>query len=205
MTAVALLPVVPSGNLVSLTTSIDGTVCSTTIGSTTVGSTTPSSTTCRSFKSPAGTLVTVINRTDGGGNNFCQTVLDDTSGTNIQSAATAAAPFTGTWQPANPLSAFGGQAISGTWEVHATDFFIGDTGNIRAFSLNVTPAVCNAPVPVNPAIVTGTKTVSGTFSEGGAIIYTVTLTNSGTGPQGDNPPRVHRRASRGADPERHRD
>lgn len=35
--------------------------------------------------------------------------------------------------------------------------------------------------------VTGTKTVAGTFSPGGAITYTITLNNSGVGPQGDNP------------------
>lgn len=39
------------------------------------------------------------------------------------------------------------------------------------------------PVPV----VSGTKTVSGTFAQLGAIAYTVTLTNSGAGAQGDNP------------------
>ncbi len=186
VTAVAPLPIVSPGNLFSLTASIDGTSCNATAGSTTVGLD-------HSFvndlqidlKAPSGTLLTIINRTDGGGNNFCQTVLDDTAATNIQSAATAQAPFTGTWQPANALSGFGGEAISGTWELHATDFFIGDTGNIRAWSVTVTPAVCNAPPP--GAHVTGTKTVSGTFAPGGTITYTVTLTNSGGAAQGDNP------------------
>jgi uncharacterized repeat protein (TIGR01451 family) len=38
------------------------------------------------------------------------------------------------------------------------------------------------------AVVTGTKTVSaGPYAVGGTITYTVTLTNSGTGAQGDNP------------------
>lgn len=43
------------------------------------------------------------------------------------------------------------------------------------------PAVCGL------AVVSGTKTVSGSFAELGAIAYTVTLTNSGAGVQGDNP------------------
>ena len=38
-----------------------------------------------------------------------------------------------------------------------------------------------------PATLTGTKTVSGTFAPGGAVTYTVVLTNSGPGTQGDNP------------------
>lgn len=38
-----------------------------------------------------------------------------------------------------------------------------------------------------PASVSGTKTVAGTQSPGGTVTYTVVLTNSGTGPQNDNP------------------
>ena len=37
------------------------------------------------------------------------------------------------------------------------------------------------------ATLSGTKTVTGTFQPGGAVTYTVVLTNSGTGVQGDNP------------------
>ncbi len=39
------------------------------------------------------------------------------------------------------------------------------------------------PTPV----LSGTKTVSGTFTPGGAIVYTVVITNTGGGAQGDNP------------------
>ena len=40
---------------------------------------------------------------------------------------------------------------------------------------------------VAPATLSGTKTVSGAFAPGGAVAYTVVLTNSGPGTQGDNP------------------
>jgi len=40
---------------------------------------------------------------------------------------------------------------------------------------------------VQPADVTGTKTVSGTFVVGGSIVYTIVVTNAGPGDQGDNP------------------
>ncbi|HEV8242116.1 MAG TPA: IPTL-CTERM sorting domain-containing protein [Thermoanaerobaculia bacterium] len=184
-TAVALLPIVSPGNLVSLEASIDGTVCNTTAASTTVGiDHTFANDLQIDLKSPSGTLLTIINRIDGGGNNFCQIVLDDTAGTNIQTATTA--PFTGTWQPASPLAAFAGEAITGIWELHATDFFIGDIGNIRAFSLNITPAVCNAPaLTVN---LTATKAITGgNQNSPGTVTYTITLTNTGTGTQLDNP------------------
>ena len=39
----------------------------------------------------------------------------------------------------------------------------------------------------SPATLSGTKTVSGTFAPGGAVTYTVVLTNSGPDTQGDNP------------------
>jgi uncharacterized repeat protein (TIGR01451 family) len=40
---------------------------------------------------------------------------------------------------------------------------------------------------ISPATLSGTKTVSGTFTPGGAVTYTVVLTNSGPNTQGDNP------------------
>lgn len=185
VTAVVPLVVASSGNLFSLKASIDGATCNATAGSTTVGID-------HSFvndlqidlKSPGGTTITIINRADGGGNNYCQTVLDDTAATSIQSVATASAPFTGTFTPANPLSGFGGQAISGTWELHATDFFVGDTGNVRAWSLIATPAVCDA-VAVSP-VLSATKSVSAAqLNPGDPVTYTIVITNTGTGFQED--------------------
>jgi uncharacterized repeat protein (TIGR01451 family) len=41
--------------------------------------------------------------------------------------------------------------------------------------------------PLPTAAVTATKTVSGTFLVGGSVTYTVTLSNAGSGSQGDNP------------------
>jgi fimbrial isopeptide formation D2 family protein len=185
VTAIATLPVVSSGNLYSLKASIDGATCNATAGSTTVGID-------HSFvndlqidlKSPGGTLVTIINRADGGGNNYCQVVLDDTAATSIQSITAASAPFTGTYTPAAPLSGFGGQAINGTWELHATDFFVGDTGNIRAWSLVATPAVCDAAA-VSP-VLSAVKSVSGgQHNPGDPVTYTIVITNTGTGFQPD--------------------
>lgn len=38
-----------------------------------------------------------------------------------------------------------------------------------------------------PALVSGTKTVAGSFQPGGAVTYTVVINNTGAGTQGDNP------------------
>ena len=42
-------------------------------------------------------------------------------------------------------------------------------------------------MPPAGAAVAGTKTVTGTFAVGATVTYTVTLTNTGPGAQGDNP------------------
>src|ERR1700712_54885 len=135
--AFASLPVAATGNVFAITFSIDGTACSATAGSTTVGlDHTFVNDLQLSLIAPNSTSVLVINRTDGGGNNFCQTVLDDQSaGGSIQAVATAQAPFTGNFTPSSPLAGFQGQPANGTWQLEAQDFFVGDLGNIRAFSV----------------------------------------------------------------------
>ncbi len=183
----ASLLVAGVGPLYDVDFRFDGATCSTTIGSTTVGLD-------HTFvhdldivlRSPATTTVLMIDNTDGSGNNFCQTYLDDESaGASIQTVVSANAPFTGSFKPANFLSAFDGQNADGTWQLQAQDFFGGDTGNIRAWSLILTPAVCNAPALTSA--VTATKAVTGgTLLAGGTVVYTVTLTNTGTGSVIDN-------------------
>jgi uncharacterized repeat protein (TIGR01451 family) len=187
--ALASLPVSGvTGNIYGVKLSIDGATCTATAGATTVGLD-------HSFVndlqitliSPSSTQVLVIKNTDGGGNNFCQTVLDDQSaGASIQSVSSAQAPFTGSFTPNSPLSAFQGETANGTWQFQAQDFFADDTGNIRAFSVTITPAVCDAPALA--ANIVATKAVTGGSQQaGGNVIYTVTLTNTGNAPQADNP------------------
>ncbi|HET9767849.1 MAG TPA: IPTL-CTERM sorting domain-containing protein, partial [Thermoanaerobaculia bacterium] len=186
--AIATLPVaaVP-GNILDLDLRIDGTVCTTTSGATTVGiDHTFVSDLTVTLRSPATTTVLAINRTDGSGHNFCQTLLDDESvGPSIQSVATGAAPFTGTFTPNLPLSGFDGESANGAWQLEVQDLAGLDIGNIRAWSLIVTPAVCNAPALA--ASVTATKTITGGDQNSpGTVTYTITITNTGSGPVLDN-------------------
>jgi uncharacterized repeat protein (TIGR01451 family) len=125
-------------------------------------------------------------RGTNGGNNFCQTTLDDASaGASIDTLSSASNPFTGSFKPSQALSAFVGANGNGTWQLQATDFFSTDTGSIRTWSLDVRPLACAAVS--NPTNITATKTVTGSFVPGGSVDYTVTLTNTGTGAQIDNP------------------
>jgi subtilisin-like proprotein convertase family protein len=85
-----------------------------------------------SLKSPAGTTVVVADQVGSFGDNFCKTLLDDAASTPLVNGS---APFTGTFRPSNPLSAFNGQNPNGTWTLKVEDLVSGDSGNIRAFSL----------------------------------------------------------------------
>lgn len=167
------------GQVHAVSMRIDGESCDANAGSTTVGiDHTFVNDLELTLVSPAGTEVLVINNTDGSGNNFCQTELSDASvGPNIQTVVSASAPFTGSFLPNASFSAYTGEAGDGNWSLRAQDFFSQDTGNLRAWSVTVTPAVCDAPILVPAPTVE--KTVAGDFVEGGTVVYTIVVENNG--------------------------
>jgi subtilisin-like proprotein convertase family protein len=125
------------GPLSKATFSVDGTVCTTDEGSTTVGiDHTFVSDLVGFLTSPSGTTIAVFAFADFNGHNFCQAVFDDSADTSIEDVD-AEAPFTGSWQPAEPLSSFQGENADGTWQFNVVDFFELDTGSIRSVSLHV--------------------------------------------------------------------
>ena len=135
------------GALAKLRFSIDGTSCTTDVGATTVGlDHSWVGDLILTLTSPSGTRVTLANRPGGtgnSGNNFCQTVLDDSGASSIQSITSAGAPFTGTFSPASPLAAFNGEDPNGTWTLNVSDNAFIDTGSVRAFTLSMDGFVCN--------------------------------------------------------------
>ncbi|RYF40597.1 MAG: hypothetical protein EOO25_12195 [Comamonadaceae bacterium] len=168
-----------AGPLGAVTLVIGGSACNAVAGSATVGvDHTFVGDLVLTLRSPAGTSVTVVNRLSAGGggnsgNNLCQVVLTDaTPNPSVQTLLAASAPFTGTWQPANALSAFAGENPNGNWELQATDFFVGDVGNIRAFSLDIVPAQADLQV-------TQVASVPGNVTAGQTISFTATMLNQG--------------------------
>ena len=166
------------------------------------------------LRSPEGVgsdLISLIGAlTDTGpGDDLVNMVIDDqvtfSAANDMVQATAAAAPFTKSWlpvfnapwssltdfgppDPVGSLSRYNGTSTKGTWSVMVSDQVGGDTGTLNSFSLLVTPRrfVCSAPPPAAVSV-TATKTVAGTFSIGGAVTYTVTLTNNGSGNQANNP------------------
>ena len=168
-----------SGGISDIDLRFDGSACTSAAGSTTVGlEHTFINDLQVTLISPSGKEVLVLNRNDGGGNNLCGTTLDDAAATPVGSWNSIDAPFSGTYSPANPLAGFNGLDPNGAWTLKVQDFFTGDTGNIRAFSLIIDTQTS--------AVVTARKTVSGTFEEAGSVTYSVVLSNSGNTAAGDN-------------------
>jgi len=142
---------------------------------------------------PSGTTVTLVDRpgvpasTFGCSNDHYEVIVDDQGGDpaiEIQCFSPAPAirgVAMGGDPPSNALlAAFNGFTSSGDWVLTAIDNAAGDTGTLVEWCLDITASML-------PADVTATKTVSGNFTVGGAVTYTIVLTNAGPGDQGDNP------------------
>ncbi|MHA3702858.1 S8 family serine peptidase [Jatrophihabitans sp. YIM 134969] len=123
------------GTVSGVTFSLDGSDCSTGAGSGIEH--TYDGDLIGTLTAPDGTEVTLFSRTGGTGENFCQTVFTDAATTPIQGQPLDAAPFTGQFKPAEPLSTLDGVNANGTWTFTVSDNAGADTGTLRAFTLNV--------------------------------------------------------------------
>jgi uncharacterized repeat protein (TIGR01451 family) len=165
------------------------------------------------LRSPAGVgtdFISLIDGlTDGGaGVNITNMVADDdlpvSAANDMVEAVAAQAPYTGSWlpvfnapwppiagfstgpDPVGNLSRYDGASTLGLWTVQASDQFTADTGTLNSWSMLVTPVHFACTNVVTAAQVSATQTVSGSFTVGGTVTYTVVLTNAGSGAQGDN-------------------
>lgn len=163
--------------------SLDGSACTTDVGATTVGIDHSYVADLElSLRSPTGVVVPLITAVGGSGNNFCQTLLDDeSSGSSIQDADFTMAPFTDTYTPASPLSAFDGANGNGSWTLQAQDDAAADTGNLRSFTLTVTPAVCNAPPLPRGPFVQSIVRAAPSPTRAASVSYTVQFSEAVTG------------------------
>ncbi|HWT03619.1 MAG TPA: proprotein convertase P-domain-containing protein [Pyrinomonadaceae bacterium] len=144
-----------TGRISDLNFKIGGTTCTTAVNATTVGlNHTWVGDLVVKLRSPQGTVVTLIDRMGGGDNggvNFCNTTLDDESaGASIQNTTSTQAPFTGSFKPNSPLSAFDGQNPNGTWTLLVSDQEAVDTGHVRTFSLIITAYACSTTASMSP-------------------------------------------------------
>ncbi|NOS85050.1 MAG: T9SS type A sorting domain-containing protein [Ignavibacteria bacterium] len=76
--------------------------------------------------------VKIIDHVGGSGDNFIQTVLNDSSAVPVSSGS---APFTGTFKPSNPLLPFNYIPSDGYWKLLITDTAGGETGILMKWCL----------------------------------------------------------------------
>lgn len=100
------------------------------------------------LESPQGKVVKLINGVGADANNFDQVILDDAAPTAIGEGF---APFTGPYRPSEPLTAFVGDNMNGTWKLHVADEFAVDVGTLNSWSLDIAPLVfvCADLVPAS--------------------------------------------------------
>lgn len=93
------------------------------------------------LKSPAGTMVTLFSGVGGSGDNFTDTTFDDDFFFNP--IGSGIAPFSSTYAPSSPLSAFNGEDPNGVWTLTVSDAALIDTGTLNSWSLDLKPAPSN--------------------------------------------------------------
>lgn len=84
------------------------------------------------LRGPDGTTVTLSNRRGGNGNNYTDTVFDDEATRTI---ASGTPPFTGSYRPETPLSAFDGKTTNGTWILEIQDHISDQDGVLNGWQL----------------------------------------------------------------------
>jgi len=86
------------------------------------------------LESPAGTIVELTSVNGGGDDDYIDTWFDDEATDLI---TTGTAPFTGSFQPEQPLAGFDGEEQMGQWTLHVIDDVPGDNGTLESWSLAI--------------------------------------------------------------------
>jgi subtilisin-like proprotein convertase family protein len=96
---------------------------------------------------PDGRSVVLVNQGGASGDNFANTVFDDSAASRISQGV---APFTGSFKPAEPLSSLDGSPLGGTWTLKVVDNSSGEIGTVDAWGIDAAPAVCDPPPSTTP-------------------------------------------------------
>src|SRR5262249_35500174 len=107
-----------------------------------------------SLISPNSISVDLVRNRGGSGDNFTNTTFDDSAATSITAITAAGSPFTGTFRPEEPLSAFNGTVAQGVWTLRIADEAAIDVGTLLGWSLDITPGAA-VPEPSTLALCIG--------------------------------------------------
>jgi subtilisin-like proprotein convertase family protein len=82
--------------------------------------------------SPSGTTIVLSAFNGGSDDNYTNTIFDDAASTSIDFGS---APFSGSFQPDEPLSTFAGETANGGWTLHIEDTAFADSGTLLSWGL----------------------------------------------------------------------
>lgn len=130
-----------------------------------------------------GTSVRIIDRpgvpasTFGCSGNNIGAILDDEALSPVENECAGGVPtINGAFSPNNPLSAFDGEDLSGTWRLTVSDNAAGDTGTLDEWCLLLVTSATQTPTSTP----TGTSTSTPTHTPTGSPTPTATSTPTGT-------------------------
>ena len=86
------------------------------------------------LQSPDGTVVQLVNRMGGTGDNFEETTFDDSANEAIGDAS---APFRGMFRPLEALAQFNGKEANGDWRLEIDDRAAQDGGSLNTWELEI--------------------------------------------------------------------
>lgn len=137
--------------------------------------------------SPAGTTVSILPWTTNvqSGDNLNDLFDDEAAASITTHNATVIDPLTPTpppyshsFRPANPFTAFDGQDALGTWSLRICDAVSADTGNFRRADLFITSTSLSA-VKTSTVISDGVNVSNPKALPGATVQYCILLTNNG--------------------------
>ena len=94
------------------------------------------------LQSPTGSFILLTGSVGGAGSNFTGTTFDDEATLAISAGQS---PFTGSFQPVQPLSAFDGLDPTGTWSLFIQDLGTMNSGTLDSWSLTLTAGALVEP------------------------------------------------------------
>ena len=137
--------------------------------------------------SPAGTSVSILPWTTNvqSGNNLNDLFDDEAAAAITSHNATvndpltpAPPPYSHSFRPANPFSAFDGQNSAGTWSLRVCDAVGADIGNFRRADLYLTSTSLSA-AKTSTVISDGVNVTNPKAIPGAAVEYCILVTNNG--------------------------
>lgn len=86
-----------------------------------------------------GVRIALTTDNGGTGNDYAGTRFDDEAATAVTNGT---APFSGSYRPEQPLSAFDGRSLHGVWTLTVSDDFPGETGTLDGWALDIDSTSC---------------------------------------------------------------